>query len=90
MGTIRILHVCNQLDLGGSEKTIQIFCKYLDRSQFEVFVYGRLRGGVRVKEIERLGVPVFVGPADLDALVRDLKIDICHVHRSGLTGYGID
>jgi len=83
MTKIRVLHSCGQLDIGGSEKTLQIFCKYLDKSRFEVIACGRLRGGSRVKELERLGIPVFVQPPNLDTLVREYKIDICHVHRSG-------
>lgn len=83
MGKIRLLHMCNQLDLGGTEKALQIFCKYLDKSRFEVFACGWLRGGVRVRELEKLGIPVILNPGDIDALVRELKVDICHVYRSG-------
>ena len=83
MTKIRVLHSCGQLDIGGSEKTLQILCKYLDKSRFEVFACGRLRGGPRVKELEHLGIPVFVQPKSLNKLVEELKIDICHVHRSG-------
>lgn len=39
--------------------------------------------GIRVQALEDLGVPVIVKPADLTALVRELKIDIYHVHRAG-------
>ena len=74
---------CNQLGIGGTEKTIQIFAKYLDRTRFEVFACGLLGGGHRVQELERLGVPVFIKPPDLNALVKDLSIDIYHVYRAG-------
>ena len=40
MAKIRVLHVCNQLELGGTEKVSQVFCQYLDKSCFEVFVCG--------------------------------------------------
>jgi glycosyltransferase involved in cell wall biosynthesis len=83
MKMIRVLQVCNQLGLGGTEKTLQIFCKYLDRSRFEVFACGRLAGGVRVKELQNLGIQVVQGPVDLIGLCRDMQIDICHVHRGG-------
>lgn len=75
--------VCNYLGLGGSEKTLQIFCKYLDRARFDVYACGRLGGGIRVDELKKLDIPVFTGPLDLDELVTRLQIDICHVHRSG-------
>ena len=47
MAKIRVLHVTNRLEIGGTEKTLQIFCQYLDKSRFEVFACGRLGGGVR-------------------------------------------
>ena len=83
MKKIRVLHACNQLGIGGTEKTIQIFSKYLDRSRFEVYACGLKSGGLRVQALEGLGVPVIVQPADLTALVRELKIDIYHIHRAG-------
>lgn len=39
---IRVVHYCNQLSLGGTERTMEIFCKYLDRSRFEVFAVSRM------------------------------------------------
>lgn len=83
MAKIRILHVTNQLQLGGTEKTLQIFCRYLDKSRFEVFACGRLSGGVRADELTRLGIPVVIRPDNLTQLVRDYRIDICHIHRAG-------
>lgn len=83
MAKIRVMLACNLLDLGGTEKAIQIFAKYLDKSRFEVFACGRLRGGVRVAEIEKTGIPVFLQPLDITKLVRELKIDIYHVSRAG-------
>ena len=83
MRKIRVLKACNQLGIGGTEKTIQIFSKYLDRSRFEVFVCGLRLGGSRVSEFERLGITAIVQPPDLNQLVRDLKIDVYHVYRGG-------
>jgi glycosyltransferase involved in cell wall biosynthesis len=83
MAKIRVLQACNQLGIGGTEKTIQVFGKYLDRSRFEVFACGLKAGGPRVAELEKLGVQVVVAPPDLDTLIRDLKIDVYHVYRAG-------
>lgn len=80
MPKIRVLLACNQLGIGGTEKTIQTFAKYLDRSRFEVFACGLHAGGIRAEELKRLGVPVLVQPPDLDALIRELKI---HLYRAG-------
>ncbi|MBI3544104.1 MAG: glycosyltransferase family 4 protein [Deltaproteobacteria bacterium] len=39
---IRVVHYCNQLSIGGTERTMEIFCKYLDRAKFEVFAVSRV------------------------------------------------
>ena len=83
MAKVRILQIAGQLDIGGSEKTLQIYSKYLDKSRFEVIACGRERGGSRVQEIEKLGIRVIVGPVNINEVVREYNIDICHVHRSG-------
>ena len=49
MAKIRVLQACNQLGIGGTEKTIQVFSKYLDRSKFDVFACGLGAGGPRVQ-----------------------------------------
>lgn len=69
--------------MGGTEKALQVFCKYLDKSRFEVVVCGWQKGGCRVEEIKKLGLPVIVGPVDINEVVREHKIDICHIYRSG-------
>ncbi|MDT7041799.1 glycosyltransferase family 4 protein [Candidatus Nitronereus thalassa] len=83
MTKIKVLQAAHRLDMGGTEKALQVFCKYLDKSKFEVMACGWQQGGCRVNELEKLGIPVIVGPVDLDAIVREHKIDICHVYRSG-------
>jgi glycosyltransferase involved in cell wall biosynthesis len=83
MAKIRVLQACNQLGIGGTEKTIQIFSKYLNRDRFEVFVCGLRAGGTRVEELARLGVTAIVQPPDLDRLIRDLRIDVYHIYRAG-------
>ena len=83
MAKIRILQACNQLGIGGTEKSIQVFSKYLDRSRFEVFACGLRAGGPRAAELERLGVKVIIQPPDLDVLMRDLKVNVYHVYRAG-------
>jgi glycosyltransferase involved in cell wall biosynthesis len=83
MAKIRVLQACNQLGIGGTEKTVQVFSKYLDRSRFEIFACGLRAGGPRAEELRRLGVPVIVNPPDLDVLISDLKIDVYHVYRAG-------
>lgn len=83
MKRIRILKVCDALEIGGTEKAIQIFSKYLDKSKFEVIVCGRKRGGCRADLLKSLGIPVIIGPIDINKIVREYQIDICHTYRSG-------
>ncbi|MGH7274047.1 MAG: hypothetical protein ACREIQ_06315, partial [Nitrospiria bacterium] len=78
MYKIKILYGINILEIGGMEKTLQILCKYLDKSRFDVYIYARLRGGVRSAEIKNYGIPVVIKPDSLDSLIQDLKIDIYH------------
>ncbi len=83
MAKIRVLQACNQLGIGGTEKTIQVFSKYLNRDRFEVFVCGLCAGGSRVEELARLGITAIVQPPDLDRVIRDLSIDVYHIYRAG-------
>lgn len=83
MRKIRVLKIAGRLDIGGSEKALQIFCKYLDKSRFEVIACGWERGGCRVEPLRELGIPVIVGPVDINEIIRDYKVDICHAYRSG-------
>ena len=55
MGKIIVLQHSNQLGLGGTEKTMQIFCKYLDRSVFEVHALTQ-RFPVPLQRVARLAV----------------------------------
>ena len=83
MTRIRVLMACNQLGIGGRRRPFKSFRSTWIRSRFEVFVCGIRAGGCRVPELERLGITVVVQPPDLDALTRDLKIDLYHVYRAG-------
>lgn len=41
MRKLRVVHYCNQLSLGGTERTMELFCKYLDPSKFEIFAVSK-------------------------------------------------
>lgn len=63
---IRVVHYCNQLSIGGTERTMEIFAKYLDRSRFEVFAVSKLHREklftrVKVGCGALLGVPAALG-----------------------------
>jgi glycosyltransferase involved in cell wall biosynthesis len=57
---IRVVHYCNQLSIGGTERTMEIFCKYLDRSRFEVFAVSRIPHENLVKRI-KVDIGAFCG-----------------------------
>ncbi len=85
---IRVLEAAHALGMGGTEKVLQTFVKYLDRSKFDVYVCGVADGGPRADAIRGYGVEVFVGP-DMLELCRSLRPDILHVHRAGWPEPGI-
>jgi glycosyltransferase involved in cell wall biosynthesis len=84
MGKIRILEFVNHWGLGGVERTAELFCKYLDRSRFEVFA-GAWGGGTREGRVRALTADMVVDPSPraLAAWIRERGIDIVHFHRSG-------
>jgi glycosyltransferase involved in cell wall biosynthesis len=83
---INVMQVSNQLDIGGTEKALQIFTEYLNKNIFNVYVCGVFRGGIREKILREEGFETYIvngNPAKFFQLLRRKKIDIVHVHRSG-------
>lgn len=60
MRKIRVLHYCNQLSLGGTEKTMHSFCRHLDPTEFEVFAASWFKK-IPFKEQIRLKIGAFFG-----------------------------
>ena len=67
---IRVLEVATKLGgLGGTEKTLELFTRYMDRDRFEPAVYSwQGLGGPRSKMFDALDVPFHVD-RDLGALI---------------------
>lgn len=64
MKRLRVTHYCNQLSIGGTERSMELFCKYLDREKFEVHVISRLHREKFLKRVKiELGAVVGVMPA---------------------------
>jgi glycosyltransferase involved in cell wall biosynthesis len=57
---IKVIHFCNQLSLGGTERTLEIFCRHLARENFDVHVVSRL-SQMPIKEQTRLKAGAFFG-----------------------------
>ena len=84
MKKIKIIEAGNELGLGGTEYTIQLISKYLNKDNFEVTVVGVKEGGARVKLIQELGINVVVLNGDLNKLARLLQeTDVFHWHGDG-------
>lgn len=86
MNKINVLQVCNQIGIGGTEKTLQIFTEYLNKDIFNTYVCGIFDGGIREKILREKGFKTYVVYGDrekLFQLLKDKKVDIVHVHRSG-------
>ena len=89
MSKINILQAINTLGMGGAQKTLQIYTKYLDKRWFNVTVCGVDRGGPRAELLQQLGYDVYITHGDKDALVRLMRekdIHILHLHLSVVLG----
>jgi len=78
-----ILEICNQLWIGGTEKTLQIFCKYLDKTKYNVFVCWIFRWGEREKLISPFVSDLLIANWNLDKIkefVIKNNINIVHWH----------
>lgn len=84
LSKIRILEFSNQWSMGGTEKTSQLFMKYLNKDKFTVFAAG-WRGGDRLELIKPLVEDVFISDDTIKMIewIRSKKIDIVHFHRMG-------
>lgn len=86
MAQVNVLQVCNQLGMGGAEKTLQIFSKYLNSDVFRVYVSALSKGGEREKILRNMGFEVHVvgnHQRRLVDLMRAKQIHVLHVHRAG-------
>ncbi len=57
---IKVLHFCNQLSLGGTERTMEIFCRLLDPEIFDVYAVTRTQK-LSVLRFLRLKLGALVG-----------------------------
>lgn len=86
MSKYKVLQIAAKLDLGGTEKTLQLFSQHLNKDLFKVVVCGWVEGGVRAEQLKAEGFKVFCSNNDklqLIKVMKDEKIQIVHVHRSG-------
>jgi len=84
MQKVRIIEAGNELGLGGTEYTIQLFSKYLNPDLFTVQVVGLHKGGERAELIRQLGITVHLLEGDYTRLGQLLdETDVIHWHGDG-------
>ncbi len=88
MNKIRVVFYLKSLGLGGTEKSAQLFAKYLDRDKFDFhFIYNAHGCLDRLKPLARFLWPSELisckGDEHLKILVSSLKPDIFQVFKSG-------
>ncbi|MCX6784021.1 MAG: glycosyltransferase family 4 protein [candidate division WWE3 bacterium] len=86
MAKLKILEISNGLGVGGTARTIQTFCRYLEELGHDVHVVGVFTGGKRADELVDEGFPVRIFNGDIQAVknfLRSEKFDAIHIHRRG-------
>lgn len=78
---VTVLHVCKALGLGGTEKVMQQFVSFLDKSRFSPAVFA-FEDGVRGRHLRDEKIPTFISQ-DLFSVLEKLRPQIVHVHRAG-------
>ena len=70
--------------MGGTEKTIQLLMKYLNKDKFTIFAAG-WQGGDRLELIKALAEETFISEdaSEMVKWIKSKQIDIVHFHRMG-------
>ncbi|MBI3318483.1 MAG: glycosyltransferase family 4 protein [Candidatus Omnitrophica bacterium] len=82
----QILLLANNLGIGGSERSLQLYATHLDRRLFDVRVCGIFQEGSRGILLRHNGIPVHSALGDPDAvgrLVEKHQVQLIHLFRSG-------
>jgi len=86
MPKLKILEISNGLGVGGAGRTLQTFCRYLDKEKFDVKIACVFEGGKRAEELSKEGFTVTIFKGDVSRLkdyLRQEKFDVLHIHRRG-------
>ena len=90
----RVMHITQDLGVGGLERVIVLLCRTLDRERFEPSVLCLRKAGDFAAELMAEGIPVHVLPwsrEELDyfafrkvgRILREQRIDVIHSHNTG-------
>lgn len=86
MKKLKVVEFTPGLGFGGTEKTLYTFCKYLDRSKFDISVCTLESDPAsgREKAIRDLEIETRISSIDyLGKYLKTLNADIFHIHRGG-------
>lgn len=89
----RLMHVTQDLGVGGLEQVVVTLCRVADRSRFDVSVLCLRDTGPLARELERLDVPVFrlpstpgrtdyLGCLKAARILREQRIEVVHTHNT--------
>jgi len=87
MRRIVVVQIAKTLGIGGTEKALELYTRYLNPELFDVKVVGFLGGGVRGERLASLGFEVEVMGGSKEKLIHFLRKNqahVVHVHRPGL------
>ncbi len=95
---IKVTHIIDSLGVGGAERLLLDLCKNIDRQKFEVSIITVVRGGLLIKEFEKLKIPVHVCRKKtklglftflcIHKQLKKQKPDIVHTHLFGGDTWG--
>src|SRR3989339_1908417 len=83
---INVLEMHSALGVGGAERNMITFCKFLNKELFNVFVVSYQKGGLLELRLKELGIDFMVSNSDIGKILKftyDKNIDVLHIHRSG-------
>ncbi|MEM3433797.1 MAG: hypothetical protein QXP27_06440, partial [Candidatus Methanomethyliaceae archaeon] len=87
MQRISVVQVAKRLGIGGTEKALELYTRYLNPEIFDVSVVGFLEGGVRGERLASMGFDVEIMYGSKEKLIKFLRqrrAQVVHVHRAGL------
>jgi len=96
---VNLLHIVTCLDFGGLETVVVNLVNGLSKKKYNITIVCLSYGGIRVKEIEELGIEVIILERNkrldtkvlcrLIEILKKKKIDVIHSHNPSCHFYGI-
>lgn len=98
-GRCRIVHICDRMDDGATERFLVEFARRIDRAKFDLHFISLQAGGEAAKRVQDLGWPITTlgvpsgfrpdAVISLSRRLRQLEADVIHTHNSAGFHYGV-